>query len=81
MSRLKYVLRDAQHEITRLRQTNAILAAKVEVMDLFACVLHTKPAERTEGASIDVAWELGKEIDAIEKAESASPPPTAPDEF
>lgn len=38
------VLQEAKHEISQLRRQNEILSAKVEVMNLFATVLHTQPA-------------------------------------
>lgn len=68
---MKHVLRNAQEEITRLRRQNEILSAKVEMIDLFACVLHTKPAEHVQDMSVDVVWELGKEIEKIEADERA----------
>lgn len=38
---MKHLLNAAADEITILRRQNEILNAKVEVMELFACVLHT----------------------------------------
>ncbi len=66
MDRLKDLLSNAMHEIRDLRRRNEILNAKVEVMDLFACVLHTTPASRSQGAAPDVAWLLQKKIDELE---------------
>lgn len=71
MTQLEELLLNAKHEIETLRRRNEILDAKVGVMELFACVLHTEPARRSEGASPDVAWALQKEIDRIRK-EAAS---------
>ena len=68
MTELERALRMARDEITRLRRENEILHAKVEVMDLFACVLHTTPARNSQGMAEDAAWLLGKQIDAIEDA-------------
>lgn len=48
----------AAAEIRELRRRNEVLAAKVEVMDLFALVLKTTPNYPREGAGVDVAWEL-----------------------
>ena len=67
-SELMQLLREAKYTIENLRQTNAILAAKVEMIDLFACVLHTEPARRSGGESPDVAWALQKKIDEMEAA-------------
>lgn len=49
-------LKDAAATINSLRKENAILAAKVEVMDLFACVLYTTPATRNQPMEVDAAW-------------------------
>ncbi len=65
-NQLSAVLGAARHEIIALRRRNEILSAKVEVMDLFACVLHTMPSQRTQGMEVDVAWQLEKEQAAIE---------------
>ncbi len=65
MNPLKELLLNAMHEIRDLRRRNEILAAKVEMIDLFACVLHTQAASRSEGAAPDVAWALQKKIDEI----------------
>lgn len=64
---MKHTLLAAKHEIEALRRRNEILQAKVEVMDLFACVFHTSPATYNPPMGVDVSWELGKEIDRIEK--------------
>ena len=56
------IMTSAAAEIRELRRQNEILRAKVEVMDFFALVLHTQPASRSQGASIDVAWQLDKQI-------------------
>jgi hypothetical protein len=66
---LKGTLTEAIHEIQSLRRRNEVLSAKVEMIDLFACVLHSKPAERTNGASVDIAWFLQKEVDRLDKEE------------
>lgn len=56
------ILTEASAEIRRLRRQNEILNAKVEVMDLFACVLHTNPAQHTGGVmGVDIAWQMDKE--------------------
>lgn len=51
-------LREAVHEIRALRRTNEILAAKVEVIDVFRAVLLGAP--RTGGMAPDVAWALDR---------------------
>lgn len=68
MDPLKELLTSAVHEIQGLRRRNEILNAKVEVMELFACVLHTTPAQHSQSMSPDVAWALQKKIDEIDKA-------------
>ena len=61
-------LKEAQREITQLRRRNEILSAKVEVMDSFMCVLHTKPAEHLQGMSPDVVFQMEKHISKLEDA-------------
>lgn len=70
-----HILNEARHEITSLRRRNEILSAKVEVMDLFACVLHTQPASREQGMSIDIAWQLEQEAARLTAMEMAQPAP------
>jgi hypothetical protein len=67
---MKQLLIDAKSEILALRRKNEILQAKVEVMDLFSLVLHTRPAYSEHGAVVDVAWQLQKEIQEIETQEA-----------
>ena len=65
MTDMKILLNEARHEILDLRRANEILRAKVEVMELFACVLHTQPARGSQGMAPDVAWALQKKIDEL----------------
>jgi len=69
MNELIETLKEAQNEIRALRHQNEVLAAKVEVMDNFMCVLHTAPAVKTQGVGIDVTYELQKHIYKLEQAE------------
>jgi hypothetical protein len=71
MSPMRNLLLDAMHEIRALRRQNEILSAKVEMIDLFACVLHTEPARRSQGAAPDVARALEKEAARLETEEQA----------
>jgi len=62
------LLEKARQEILSLRRTNELLAAKVEMIDLFACVLHTQPATHSVSATEDVARQLSQMMsDIIEK--------------
>jgi hypothetical protein len=54
------LMSEAAGEIRQLRHANEVLAAKVEVMELFAVVLNTSPAYRSQGASVDVVGLLEK---------------------
>lgn len=56
-------LLQAVSEIRELRRRNEILTAKVEVMDLFALVLHTSPAFRGMGMSEDIAWKIERLVE------------------
>jgi hypothetical protein len=69
---MKTLLEDAEREIQSLRRENQILSAKVEMIDLFACVLQTNPAIRSQGESIDVAWQLRKAIAELPADEKTS---------
>lgn len=62
---LKLDIQKACHEIRALRHRNEILSAKVEMIDLFACVLHTQPAINRECVSSDIVWTLEKALEAI----------------
>jgi hypothetical protein len=74
---MKNLLSEARHEIMELRHENEILRAKVETMELFACVLHTQPASQSRGMAPDVAWALQKEIDKIVEQEKQQQPKAA----
>lgn len=65
----KGLLIGAREEILSLRRRNEILSAKVEMIDLFSLVLHTKPAYPSQGASVDVAWELERAIREMDREE------------
>ena len=43
------------------------------MVDLFACVLYTKPATHASVSGIDVAWLLTKEIEKIDAAPPRKP--------
>ena len=63
---MKNLLLSAKNEIVSLRRRNEILSAKVEMIDLFACILHTKPATPNCGAGIDIVPELAKKLEELE---------------
>lgn len=58
---LTQLLVSAQQEVVTLRRQNEILNAKVQMIDLFACVLHTTPARGSGvGMGEDVVWAINK---------------------
>lgn len=65
MSDMKDLLEEAREEIIHLRRRNEILSAKVEMIDLFACVLNTRPWEPRETVGEDIAWKLQKKINEL----------------
>jgi hypothetical protein len=67
------LLINAKSEIEQLRRRNEILAAKVDTMELFACVLHTQPASISIGQSEDIAYQLQQEIEELMKKERNTP--------
>ena len=54
------LMRAAHNEIRDLRRRNEILEAKVSVMNLFALVLHSKPAEVPTVIQDDILQQLEK---------------------
>ncbi len=64
-TREQAVLEQAIDEIRALRREREVLLAKVEVMELFACVLYTKPAMKDQGYSEDVVFALNKIIEEL----------------
>lgn len=59
-----HTLRSAAREIRELRRANELLAAKVEVIDVFRAALLGVP--RGGGVSPDVAWALDRMAEAAE---------------
>lgn len=57
------LLRMAALEIKQLRRANEVLGAKVEMIDLFAMVLHTKPAYQGGGMSEDIVWAIERKLE------------------
>lgn len=57
---MKHLLQNAKHEIEHLRRENAILAAKVEVVNIFGAAL--LGPKQPMGMSPDVVWALDQEI-------------------
>ena len=64
MSEMRNLLTQAINEVSRLRRANEILGAKVEMIDLFACVLHTTAAQHSQGMGEDIVWKMQKAVDA-----------------
>lgn len=77
MSDLKHLLQDARGEILQIRRENEILRAKVEMIELFACLLHTQPARSSQGMAPDVAWAIQKKLDELQLEEAQKPNQTA----
>jgi hypothetical protein len=59
------LLQSARHEILHLRKVNEILEAKVDVINVFAAALGMR--QGYQGSSIDVAWELEREIKKLQE--------------
>ena len=67
---MKHLLNNAKHEIVTLRRENEILRAKVEMIELFSLILHTKPAYPSQGMGEDVVWKITKQLEEIAKEET-----------
>lgn len=65
---MKDLLQRAKNEIEQLRRHNEVLSAKVEVVNIFAAALGLRKIKGGYGP--DVAWELQKEIDTLQAAET-----------
>jgi len=59
-------LREAAHEIRRLRHDNDLLAARVQTMELLGQFLHAQLPRQSEGAVLDIAWALDRRAQRIE---------------
>jgi hypothetical protein len=62
----KHLFIAARMEILQLRRTNEVLQAKVDTMDTLTAFLFARVQERSQGMTVDVAWELQREIDAFD---------------
>jgi hypothetical protein len=60
---IKNILIGAKTEIQQLRRANEILGAKVEMIELFAMVLHTQPAQPGGTMTPDIVHRIHKELD------------------
>jgi hypothetical protein len=66
LNQLEDALARAIDEIRELRHRNEILGAKVEMIDLFALVLHSEPRHRLSGAMHpDPLWLLQRAFDDL----------------
>lgn len=67
MSDADILLRQAQHEIRRLRESNQILSAQVFVVEAFHAALLGRPTGM--GMSPDLCWEIERHLNPRPKAE------------
>jgi len=75
MNATEELMRGAAAEIRQLRRDNELLRAKVDMVELFATVLYTKPAMPSHGESVDVAWALDKAAGEEAEREKAGKAP------
>lgn len=74
MTDLEELLTNASNEIRSLRRRNELLSAKVEMIDLFALVFHTRPASPSAGYAPDVVFALSRKIAELQQEERNRPP-------
>lgn len=74
MNEIAQLMTNAAHEIRDLRRRNEVLAAKVEMIDLFAPVFRTRPDFPSVGMSLDVVWELDKKAAELHEASAPQAP-------
>jgi len=65
------LLRQAMNEIRELRRRNNILSAQMFVVEAFHAALLGPP--RGEGISPDLAWEIERHLEKVEKAQQKEP--------
>jgi hypothetical protein len=68
MSESIHILSEAIAEIKNLRRENEILAAKVEVMNLFKDALAHPPLMQSQAMGVDPLWQLEKLLTAEQVA-------------
>jgi hypothetical protein len=54
----KVLLKKAASEIEALRRDNEVMAAKVQVMDLFGAALFAIPYDPPQGMAEDIVWRI-----------------------
>lgn len=64
----KNLLAQAAAEIRQLRRVNEILGAKVEMIELFSCVLRSRPAGQSQAMAEDIAWRIDRHIETANAA-------------
>lgn len=72
------IIEELNQEVRALRRRNEILDAKVEVMELFACTLHTRPAERTQAMCVDICHEATNHCAKLKQVFADSIQPKSP---
>ncbi len=78
MNEIAMLMENAAHEIRDLRRRNEVLAAKVEMIDLFSLVFRTRPDYPSVGAAPDVVWELEKKAAEIHEETRPRAPASVP---
>ena len=63
MADMLWLLKSAKQELDYLRRQNELLSAQVRVVDVFAAAVGL--TGKGNGAEIDLAWELQREIDKL----------------
>ena len=79
MAHIENLLEQTAEEITTLRRQNEVLAAKVEMIDLFAAVLFAQPPARIFGEGEDVAAKLRAEVERLRNITDDAEPESATD--
>lgn len=69
MTELQQILNDAKNEISRLRQRNYLMQARLDVFDQMMQVFNCQPPSQNTGISPDVVWQIERFIE--KEAEAA----------
>lgn len=67
MDETKSLLLRAASEIRSLRQQNKLMNARLEMFDSVMILLHSSPAQKSQGMSEDIAWQIDNHINSQKK--------------
>jgi hypothetical protein len=67
------LLNGAANEIVQLRQSNALMAARLDMFDKMVSIFQTVPFSQGMGYSPDIVYDIRKQVAEIESANKEKP--------